>query len=81
MEQMITSADFMHTDQDDMQHTFSTAVSNWARNNSESVTLMDVFACMKAAQAKVCRPDFPPEGSSGYYMGYHLLKAIQELVR
>lgn len=81
MEQMIAGADFMHTDNDDVQHAFSTAVSNWARDNSESVTPVQVLAILKAAQDKICRPDFPPEGSSGYYMGYHLLKAVQSLAR
>ena len=81
MEQMIAKADFMHTDNDDAQHAFSKAASDWARNDSESVTLAEVSACLKAAQAKICRPDFPAEGSSGYYMGYHLLNAVQGLAR
>jgi hypothetical protein len=81
MEQIIAKADFQKPSHDDNSwHDFMEECQRWKRDNGENASLAMVINCWKTFQAKVCRPDFPDDGSCGYYMGYHLLHVLQNLV-
>ncbi|KAK7116580.1 hypothetical protein V1264_002240 [Littorina saxatilis] len=80
MEQMITSADFMHTEDDHALQRFTSSIEDWISGNADDITVREVQASMKAVQGKVCRPDFPSEGTSGYNMGYNLIGALQGVI-
>ncbi|XP_076465519.1 LOW QUALITY PROTEIN: uncharacterized protein LOC143297198 [Babylonia areolata] len=76
MEQLIQNANFMHTEDDDLMNEFKDSLSGW---DSDSVSFPQLQACFKATQRQICRPDFPRNGSSGYYMGYHLIDTLISL--
>ncbi|XP_070183632.1 uncharacterized protein [Littorina saxatilis] len=80
MEQMIARADFMHTNENDMQHEFTAACTRWLRENRDSITVQQAQAILRALQDKVCRPDFPSQGTSGFHMAFHLLKELQSVI-
>ncbi|KAL8602242.1 hypothetical protein ACOMHN_022755 [Nucella lapillus] len=73
MEQTILNANFMHSEDNDLQHEFTQSHSDW---DSESVSFPQLQACFQATRTKVCHPNFPPEGSSGYSMGNHLIRQL-----
>ncbi|KAL8602241.1 hypothetical protein ACOMHN_022754 [Nucella lapillus] len=77
MERVIKSANFMHTNNDDLQTQFSSALSDHAE---QSLTFPQLRACFKAAQAKLCRPDFPQVDSTGSEMARELIGTLMLLV-
>lgn len=71
----------MHTEDDDALQRFTSSIKDWISGNADDITVREVQASMKAVQGKVCRPDFPSEGTSGYNMVYNLIGALQGVIR
>lgn len=80
MDQLISRANFIHTDNNDVHHKFQDELEEWMRENCKKMTLSDALAALKATREKICHPDFPTENTSGYYMGNSTLRFLKEAI-